>query len=276
MASLNPACNKTYDREAPQFEPVSVIMPEQVSITASTQVAFTECIQPDGLTVTLTRQSNGAEALVITILGPESPEGCINEATFTPAYTLQDGESYTVSVRSKAVNFSASVEATATFQYRPGIYLMVNTDYDILDQFSENLRTWFVEYGEPDEDGLFDLWFIDADAPEEGGIPVCFGWSAQPVSQGEGIGWYAFSQGRVNESRDKFSTPTGQELDIDVVPLACIKGGRFHDQVVPSAEVLSGTMQVDNVEIPCGVAQNVDKVFYTGRRCPDDTVLPKP
>ena len=35
-------------------------------------------------------------------------------------------------------------------------------------------------------------------------------------------------------------------------------------------------MLVDRVEIPCGVGQDVDKVFYTGRRCPEGTVLPKP
>ena len=268
------SCSRTYEREPPEFEPVSVIVPDMVSTIASTRIVFTECILPDGLAVTLTRQSDGKEALIITITGPVSLEGCIQEATFTPAYSLQNEAFYSLSIQSPAVTYSATVEATSTFQYRPGIYLLVNTDYDILDQFSENLRTWFVEFGEPDDNGVFDMWFVDADAPSEGGVPICFGWSAQPVSEGQGIGWNAFTQGVLSEKKDTFSSPPGATLDIDVVPLACIIGGSYHEQFVPAGETLSGRMAVDNVEIPCGVPQDVDQVFYTGRRCPDGTVLP--
>ena len=273
------SCSRTYEREATEFDPLSVIVPDKISTTASTRITFTGCILPDDLDLILTRQSDGRQALIIENSGPVSPEGCINEATFTPAYALESGALYTLSIRSVRwpnLNYTATVEATNVLAYRPGVYLLVNTDYDILDQFSEDLRTWFVEFTEPDEDGLFEIWLVDADGPAEGGDPLCFGWSAQPVSGGGGIGWFAFTQGLLNEKREQFSSPSGESMDIDVVPLACIKGARFEEQFAPSGETLSGQMMVEQVEIPCGVPKAVDKVFYTGRRCPDGTVLPHP
>ena len=270
------SCSRDYQEWPREYPPVSVVVSETISTTAGTRVLFTECIQPDGLQVKLMRRRDGAEALAVTITGPRSAQGCITEAVVTPAYSLENEASYTLAIDSPAVNFSTVVAATSTFQYRPGVYLMVNTDYAVLEGFAEHLRTWFVEFGEPDAGGAFDIWLVDADPPEEQKPPVCFNWSAQPTSEGGGIGWNAHTRGVLNDRKEQFSSAAGEILDIDVQPIACIKGARFESQAVPAGETLSGWMNVDRVEIPCGVPQEVDKVYYTGRRCPEAAVLPHP
>jgi len=269
------SCSRDYQEWPREYSPVSVVVPETISTTAGTRIQFTECVQPEGLEVKLVRRRDGAEALTVAITGQRSPQGCITEAVLTPAYALEDQASYTLSVKSPAVDFESTVSATSKFQYRPGVYLLVHTDYAVLEGFSEQLRTWFVEFGEPDAQGRFAIRLVDADPPEEQKPPVCFNWSAQPTSEGGGIGWSAHTTGVLNEGKEQFSSAPGEILDIDVQPIACIKGARFESQAVPAGETLSGWMDVSRVEIPCGVPQQVGKVFYTGRRCPDSTVLPR-
>ena len=272
VALLLSGCAREYEGTPPEFSPVRVIVPPTISTTEPTTVTFSECIVPDGLDVRLVDAESGDEALLTTITGPVSEWGCVTEATFTPAYALSSGF-YRLTIESPALRFTTVLEATATFTFAPGVYLMVHGG-PVLDGLSEVLRTWFVEFGEPDDDGTFDIWHVDADPPEEGGEPVCLGWSAQPVSEGRGIGWHAHTRGVLNEDGDRFDTAEGFVLNIDVVPLVCVRGGRYTDQIIPTGDFMTGLLKVDHLEIPCGAPTGVDHTVYTGQRCPDDTVLP--
>jgi len=275
--SMFPACSRTYydDPYGEEVEAVEVIVPEEISAASPTKVTFSHCIFAEGLSLSLVREDDGQEARIQVTPGPLSEEGCIREATFAPERELEDQARYVLLVEFPAFRYTFTVTARRVIELRPGVYLTL-TGGGPLDSFSEKLRTWFVEFGEPDEQGFFDIWHVDADPPEEAnGEPVCLGWSAQPNSNtGRGIGWSTHTRGVLNEDGTRFSTPDGESMDIDVRPLVCVRGGRYEGLPVPTANTISGAFSVERLEIPCGLATTADQAVYSGQRCPDGTVIP--
>ena len=272
------SCPRTYHGDGSlsgEFLPVEVVVPEQISTTSATKITFSECIFADWLAVTLFKADNEKEVSVKITPGPPSEEGCVTEVTFTPESQLQNDSQYILDVDAPAFSYSFTVMAISVFEFKPGVYLMVNGGGP-LDKFSEKLRTWFVEFDKPDADGYFDIWHVDADAPGEQDLdPVCMGWSAQPNSDvGKGIGWFTHTRGVLNEDGDSFSTPEGEVMDIEVKPLVCLRGGRYEGVAIPMGDTISGTLQVQRLEIPCSLASPARQALYNGNRCPEGTVLP--
>jgi hypothetical protein len=272
------SCSRTYygdDPDSEQYDPVEVLVPEQISAASSTKITFSHCIYSDGLSLTLTRENDQSEVPIQVTPGPVSEEGCIQEVSFAPETELEDQARYILDIDFPAFNYTFIVTASLIFEFRPGVYLTL-TGGGPLDSFSEKLRTWFVEFGEPDEDGFFDIWHVDADAPDEdNGEPICFGWSAQPSSDvGRGIGWSTYTRGVLNQDGTQFSTPEGEVMDIEVKPLVCVKGGRYEGIPIPTGDTISGKFSVERLEIPCGLPSSASQAVYSGDRCPEGTVLP--
>ena len=270
------SCARSYYGDPSQEnDPVEALVPENISTVSSTKVTFSHCLFSDGLSMILIKEDDRSEVPLQVTPGTPTEEGCVTEVTFSPEQELVDQARYILSIDFPAFSYEFTVTASLILEFRPGVYMTL-TGGGPLDSFSEKLRTWFVEFGEPDEDGYFDIWHVDADAPEEqNGEPICFGWSAQPSSDvGRGIGWSSHTRGVLNEDGTLFSTPEGEVMDIEVKPLVCVKGGRYEGSSIPSGGTISGKFSVESLEIPCGLPSSADQAVYAGDRCPEGTVLP--
>ncbi len=268
------ACDNEFRERPDPFSEVSVLVPDAIPAIGTTQVRFSVPIDPSGLEILLADQA-GKAVLGTGITGERDANGAIIEASFTPAYGLTDEADYTLRVTSESLDFTKTVRATSIFTYVPGIYLMTFSGPG-LEDISSEIRSWFVEFTEPDENGLVEVWHIDGDAPSEGGEPVCFGWSVDlPKSGKPAIGFATRGTLQLDEQRRKMTTTQDGGITIDAT-VACICNGRYEGQAVPSGPMISGRIDADGICF-CGYLPSVGNyATYVGKRCPDGTVLPHP
>jgi len=268
------ACDNEFRERPESFPEAIVLVPDAIPAIGATQIRLSVPIDPSGLEILLADQA-GKTVLGTAITGEHDVNGAITEATFTPAYGLTDGADYTLRVTSEALDFTKTVRATSTFTYVPGIYLTTFSGQG-LEDISSEIRTWFVEFTEPDEDGRVEVWHIDGDHPSEGGEPVCFGWSVDLSKSGKpAIGFATRGTLQLDAQRRKMTTVQGGEIGIDAT-VACICNGRYVEQAVPSGPMIGGRIDADGICF-CGYLPSFsDYATYVGKRCPDGTVLPHP
>lgn len=266
------ACPGDYKAPTGQFPDVTVLIADEIPFAGTTTIGFSDPVDPAGLEVTLL-DAGGEPALGTSITGERDVHGAIDEVSFTPAYGLTDGAAYTFRIKSKGVNFEKTVTATSAVAYRPGVYLTTFNGPG-LEDISSEIRTWFTEYTEPDEEGRIEIWHIDADNVEsEGGVDICLGWAVDPGKPAIGFATNGILQ--LDDEQQRMTTFEGGGITIDAT-VACICDGRYVDQAVPAGATISGRIEADGICFCNGLPSFANYATYFGRRCPEETVLPHP
>ena len=268
---LPTACDNEFTEPDDRFDTLEVQVADAIPAVGATQIRFTPPVDPAGIEVALLDRA-GRPALGTAIRGDRDDNGAISEVTFTPAYGLREGEPYTLRVTSPGLDFEKSVTASSGFTFVPGVYLMTHSGPG-LEDISSEIRTWFVEFTEPDEEGRLEVWHIDGDAPSEGGEPLCFGWSVDLSKPAIGFGTRGILQ--LDAARRKMTTVEGGGITIDAT-VACICDGRYLDQPVPAGPMITGRIDAEGVCFCGDLPSFADYATYVGTRCPEGTVLPHP